>query len=186
MLGESLLAGAVTSGLSAGAAGVPARWMAGEPNGVGTFAADSASGIATFGMFRAGGFPLGKIGTDVHIAEIAVPQVTMNKAAGDAFEADVIANLLPKTQINIRPQITIKSGGPSSLKVRLDALGDDMVTGVTKLSDMKASDTAPLTANQIVVYPELELYGGIVVGKGKSPYVGGTNIPPATVDIIRK
>jgi filamentous hemagglutinin len=51
---------------------------------------------------------------------------------------------------------------------------------------MKASRTAPFTPNQRVVYPELELYGGIVVGKGKGPYIGGTNIPPTAVDVIRK
>lgn len=110
----------------------------------------------------------------------------MNKAAGDAFEADVIANVLPKTQVNIRPQITIKSNGPSGLRVRLDALGDDVATGTTRLSDMKASGTAPFTPNQTVVYPELELYGGVVVGKGKAPYTGGTKIPPTAVDVIRK
>jgi hypothetical protein len=51
---------------------------------------------------------------------------------------------------------------------------------------MKASSTAPFTPNQTVVYPELELYGGTVVGRGKAPYIGGTNIPPTVVDVIRK
>lgn len=124
--------------------------------------------------------------TRVSVAAKRIPQVRLNKAASDAFEADVIANVLPKTQVNIQPQITIKSSGPSGLKVRLDALGEDMTSGATRLSDMKASSTAPFTPNQTVVYPELELYGGIVVGKGKAPYVGGTNIPPTAVDVIRK
>jgi filamentous hemagglutinin len=61
-----------------------------------------------------------------------------------------------------------------------------MTTGITRLSDMKASPTAPFTPNQTVVYPELELYGGVVVGKGKAPYVGGISISPTVVDIIRK
>jgi hypothetical protein len=34
--------------------------------------------------------------------------------------------------------------------------------------------------------PELEKYGGTVAGKGKPPYVGGTQIPPTHVDVIRK
>ena len=68
----------------------------------------------------------------------------------------------------------------------LDALGEDMATGATRLSDMKASSTAPFTPNQTVVYPELELYGGVVVGRGKVPCVGGTNIPPTAVDVMRK
>ena len=61
-----------------------------------------------------------------------------------------------------------------------------MATGTTRLSDMKASAKAPFTPNQTVVYPELEIYGGVVVGKGKAPYVRGTNIPPTVVDVIRK
>lgn len=114
------------------------------------------------------------------------PRVIANKAAGDAWELDVINNVLPATQDKIQPQITIRSNGPSGLKVRLDALGENVQTGSTMLSDMKASATARYTPNQTIVYPELEIYGGVVVGKGKTPYVGGTQIPPSIVDIIRK
>jgi hypothetical protein len=60
------------------------------------------------------------------------------------------------------------------------------MTGETALSDMKASKTAPFTPNQKIVYPELETHGGVVVGKGKAPYVGGTQILPTRVTIIRK
>ena len=70
--------------------------------------------------------------------------------------------------------------------MRVDAIGQDANTGAVRLSDMKASSTAPLTPNQQVVYPELQQYGGVVTGTGKAPYVGGFQIPPVTVDIIRK
>ena len=53
-------------------------------------------------------------------------------------------------------------------------------------ADMKASDAAPLTRNQTAVYPELETHGGVVVGKGKAPYLGGTPISPTRVSIIGK
>ena len=82
-----------------------------------------------------------------------------------AFTRKIIA----KTQVMIQPQITIRSNGPSGLKVRLDAVGQDRMTGDIGLSDMKASKTALLTPNQTIVYPELETHGGIVVGKGKAP-----------------
>jgi len=111
--------------------------------------------------------------------------VKANKAAGDAWERELITNQLPKTQSQIQPQITIKSNGPSGKKVRLDALGKENGTGATKLTDGKASDTAGLTPNQKVVYPELEIDGGVVVGKGKPPYIGGTQVPPTKVDILR-
>jgi hypothetical protein len=112
--------------------------------------------------------------------------ILANKAAGDAWEAEVLKDVLPKTQVNIQPQITVRSNGPSGLRVRLDALGERVESGQVAMSDMKASDTAPLTKHQKVVYPELETYGGTVVGKGKFPYVGGTQLPPGSVDIIRK
>ena len=116
----------------------------------------------------------------------AVPQIVLNKAAGDAYEADVLNNVLPQKQANIQPQITVLTNGPSGLKVRLDALGEDLMTGDIVLTDAKASSTAPLTSNQTIVYPELKTYGGTVVGQGKAPYVGGTPIPPTQVQIIRK
>jgi RHS repeat-associated protein len=116
---------------------------------------------------------------------LSLTGVQANKAAGDAWEAEVINNQLPRTQNNIQPQITIQSSGPSGLNVRLDAVGTETGSGAIVLTDAKASATAPLTPNQTVVYPELQNYGGVVVGAGKPPYVGGTVIPPTTVNIIR-
>ncbi len=111
--------------------------------------------------------------------------IKQNKAAGDAWESELLNKILPKSQSDIKPQITIKSNGPSAKKVRVDSVGTDNGTGGLRLSDGKASDTAGLTPNQTVVYPELESHGGMVVGKGKPPYIGGTHIPPTRVDIIR-
>jgi hypothetical protein len=71
------------------------------------------------------------------------------------------------------------------MKVKLDAVGTDKTTGGVRLSEGKATDTAPLTPNQKIVYPELEIYGGTVSGRGKPPYTGGTKIPPTKVDILR-
>jgi RHS repeat-associated protein len=118
--------------------------------------------------------------------DVAPRGVQANKAAGDAWERELLNNELPKTQGQIQPQISIKSNGPSGMKVRLDAVGTDTTTGSVKLTDGKASATAPLTPNQKIVYPELETNGGVVIGKGKPPYVGGTQIPPTKVDVIRK
>jgi hypothetical protein len=106
-----------------------------------------------------------------------------NKAAGDAWEREATAKL-SDTQTDIRTQITIKSNGPSGLRTRMDAVGQE--GSKVKLSEFKASEKAPLTHNQEVVHPELEKYGGTVAGKGKPPYVGGTQIPPTHVDVIRK
>ncbi|WP_445370035.1 RHS repeat-associated core domain-containing protein [Methylomonas sp. HW2-6] len=127
-------------------------------------------------------------GTDVRFAfGLGTKDVLMqNKANGATWETQVINNILPQTQTNIQPQISVKSNGPSGLKVRLDALGTSIDNGATMLSEMKSSPTAPLTPNQAIVFPELESYGGVVVGNGKTPYVGGTPIPPSVVNIFRK
>ncbi|MDP9992345.1 YD repeat-containing protein [Variovorax boronicumulans] len=118
----------------------------------------------------------------------AVPpsQVQINRAAGEAYANDVIVNNLPKTQVDIQREVTVRSNGPSGLKTRLDAIGTDPITNDPKLSEMKGSQTAPLTYNQSIAHPEIAIYGGTVVGKGKAPYVGGTQIPPTSVDVYRK
>jgi len=45
--------------------------------------------------------------------------------------------------------------------------------------------TAPLTKNQKVAFPSIKANGGIVVGKGKGEFKGGTQIPPTEVQIRR-
>jgi hypothetical protein len=142
---------------------------------------DAMIGLATFGDSFIRPRPITSVpeaGGD------ALKGIRANKIAGDAWEKQVIEKELPKTQTQIQPQITIRSNGPSGLRTRLDAVGTDKSTGAVKLTDAKASATAPLTANQGVVYPELETHGGVVVGKGKPPYIGGT--PATRVDFIRK
>jgi filamentous hemagglutinin len=113
-------------------------------------------------------------------------QLVVNKAAGAEFEAYGKVNILSKSQTDVQPQVTIMSRGPSGLKVRVDFLGTDVVTGEMRLSDMKASASAPFTGNQRRVYPEHEIYGGIIVSDSKPPYVRGTLTPPRPVDIFRK
>jgi RHS repeat-associated protein len=133
-------------------------------------------------VYMAAPFPMG--GQNAPPATLTGVQA--NKAAGDAWEAELLNTQLPQTQNNIQPQITIRSSGPSGLNVRLDAVGTDTASRAIVLTDGKASATAPLTRNQTIVYPELPVYGGTVVGAGKPPYTGGTVIPPTTVNVIRK
>lgn len=122
---------------------------------------------------------------DGHSTVAARSGVQANKAAGNAWETELMKDALPKTQKNVQPQITIQSSGPSGLRVSLDAVGTD-AGGAIRLPDGKASASAPLTPNQTVVYPELPVYGGKIVGQGKEPFTRGTVIPPTRVDIIRK
>ena len=108
-------------------------------------------------------------------------QIKINKMRGDAFELDVLKDL-EKTQTGVVSQITVKTG--SGTRTRVDLLGFDE-KGNIKCTECKGSDRAPLTKNQKIAFPEIESTGGIVVGKGKGDFKGGTQIPPTRVNIIR-
>jgi hypothetical protein len=51
--------------------------------------------------------------------------------------------------------------------------------------ECKSSETAPLTPNQKIGYPEIENSGGVITGVGKPGFDGGTVIPPTKIDVIR-
>ncbi|ANB60833.1 hypothetical protein [Anoxybacteroides amylolyticum] len=105
-----------------------------------------------------------------------------NKANGAAFEKNV-QNKLSQTQNELKQQITIKT--ESGVKTRVDFIGKDKQTGQLKITEAKSSHTAPLTKNQKQAFPEIEKSGATVVGKGKEPYTGGTQIPPTKVEVVR-
>jgi RHS repeat-associated protein len=119
--------------------------------------------------------------------EIPLPEgrrgtIQANKAAGDAFEAETLIDLRQQ-QTGVVTQVTIEA--QSGVSTRLDFVGKDPA-GKFALTDAKASPTAPLTRNQRKAFPEIEVSGGVVKGKGKPGVPGGTRIPPTKVDIRRK
>lgn len=63
-------------------------------------------------------------------------------------------------------------------------LGRD-ADGKLSCFECKSSDTAPLTRNQKIAFPEIEESGATIVGKGKPGFPGGTEIPPTKVEIFR-
>ena len=106
-----------------------------------------------------------------------------NRAQGKAFEEQEFPKFDDKT-VNAQEQITIKTS--DGTKIRVDAIGEDPVTGNVIINEFKSSQTAPLTSNQKIGFPELETGGGTVVGKGKGTFTGGYNIPAGTkVEIVR-
>jgi len=109
-------------------------------------------------------------------------QILKNKIQGDAFEK-AVKQKLQKTLDDVVEQITVKT--KSGTKTRLDLVGKEKSTNLIKLTEAKSSSKAPLTENQKIAFPEIEKSGATVVGKGKEPYPGGTEIPPTKVDIVR-
>ncbi|ESQ90232.1 hypothetical protein ABAC460_10815 [Asticcacaulis sp. AC460] len=109
-------------------------------------------------------------------------QILLNKAAGDAFQAQVAAQKAV-TNSNVQTEITVVTR--SGVKTRLDVVSRD-TKGNIVCTECKASNTAPLTGNQTVAFPEIGQTGATVVGKGKPGYPGGTQIPPTTVEVVRK
>lgn len=57
--------------------------------------------------------------------------------------------------------------------------------GLVILTEAKNSATAPLTKGQKSAHPSIATDGGVVVGKGKPPFVGGAKIPPTNGDIVK-
>nr|CUV64197.1 protein of unknown function [Ralstonia solanacearum] len=107
--------------------------------------------------------------------------IQQNKAKGDAFENSV-AKSYQDQYPEVGQQVTIRTG--DGTRTRLDILARDQ-DGKIICAECKSSDTAPLTRNQKAGFPQIEETGGVIVGKGKPGFEGGTVIPPTKVDIVR-
>lgn len=108
-------------------------------------------------------------------------QLEKNKEKGKAFE-DYKERELRETTPEVGREVTAKT--KSGVRTRFDMLGRD-ADGNISCIECKSSDTAPLTRNQKLAYPEIEESGAVVVGKGKPGFPGGTVIPPTKVEIVR-
>jgi RHS repeat-associated protein len=105
-----------------------------------------------------------------------------NAAKGKEFEKTVVSNLAEEGHTNISEQITIKA--QNGAKTRVDVVSTNPL-GKISLIEAKASASAGLTKGQKAAHPVIEASGGVVVGKGKPPYTGGTVIPPTKVEVVR-
>jgi len=110
-------------------------------------------------------------------------QVLVNKESGEAWE-NKIFEARQSMKGNAVRQITIK-GNETGKKTKIDVASRDPKTGTPILDEGKASASAPLTPNQKKVIPDIEKNGGVVVGRGKPGFEGGTVIPPTPVNIVR-
>lgn len=113
---------------------------------------------------------------------VTTTQLEANKAAGMAFEQAVGADL-EKDGLKVNQQITIKT--ETGVRTRVDFLTLDPITGEIGCIECKASSTASLTKNQSIAFPNIGQSGGMIAGKGKPDFPGGTQIPPTEVKIIR-
>jgi RHS repeat-associated protein len=111
------------------------------------------------------------------------PKVRQNYEAGKAFEKESLERMKINND-SVVEQVTVKT--KSGTKTVLDGIGIDKNSGEISIQEYKASLTAPLTKNQKIAHPEIEESGATVVGKGKPPFGGGTEIPPTEIKIIRK
>ena len=108
-------------------------------------------------------------------------QLEKNKEKGKAFEDQKERELRENTP-EVGREVTAKT--KSGVRTRFDMLGRDTEGNISCI-ECKSSETAPLTRNQKLAYPEIEESGAIVVGKGKPGFPGGTVIPPTKVEIVR-
>ncbi len=117
----------------------------------------------------------------VSVTNNLASQLAKNKAAGDAFEKQVMGQL-QKTQSGVVQQVTVKT--QSGVKTRIDLMSRDANANIV-CTECKASATAPLTKNQTAAFPEIQQTGATIVGQGKPGFPGGTQIPPTTINIVR-
>lgn len=108
-------------------------------------------------------------------------QLAKNREQGKAFEESSFKEF-SKTKPEAAREITVKTD--TGVRTRIDMMGRD-ADGTVSCVECKSSETAPLTRNQKLGFPEIEKTGATVVGKGKPGFPGGTKIPPTRVDIIR-
>jgi RHS repeat-associated protein len=128
--------------------------------------------------------PVNESTTSIHDGntEATESQIDINKKNGSLYESKVKQEV-EKTQDNVQEQVTIKT---KTSRTRVDFIGIDKETGEIKITEAKASQTAPLTKKQKTAHPELEKHGGKIVGKGKPGYPKNTRIPPTKVDVKRQ
>ncbi|AJO79650.1 S-type pyocin domain-containing protein [Pseudomonas sp. MRSN 12121] len=108
-------------------------------------------------------------------------QLEKNKQNGKDFEDNTYDEYSVR-QVQSGREVTVRT--KSGIRTRFDMLGRD-VDGKLSCVECKSSATAPLTRNQKVAFPEIEESGATIVGKGKTGFPGGTEIPPTKVEIVR-
>lgn len=124
----------------------------------------------------------GKINASEEAKKKKAKTLDENRRKGREFEKEKIKEF-KKVADHVEEQITIKTH--EGTKMRVDAIGIDKNTDKILIQEYKSSKTAPLTKNQKVGFEELSEGGGVVVGKGKGIFKGGTQIPPTKVEVVR-
>jgi hypothetical protein len=93
-----------------------------------------------------------------------------------------VKDVIKQGEKDISEQISIKARNGVTTKMDFAIKTEE---GAVKLREVNGSETAPLTGNQKLAHPSIEQNGGVVVGKGKPGFPGGTQIPPTKVEIVR-
>lgn len=90
--------------------------------------------------------------------------------------------MIKQGEKDVSEQVSIKARNGVTTKMDIASRTEE---GAVKLREVKGSETAPLTGKQKLAHPSIEKDGGVVVGKGKPGFPGGTQIPPTKVEIVR-
>ncbi|WP_211230553.1 hypothetical protein, partial [Inquilinus limosus] len=154
---------------------------------------DDFETLATLGtnLPKRGAVSLGRkmvekaIGTEpVEAVAPKAVNIISNKAAGKAFEDETAASLQQLGTVEIGREVLLET--PKGVRTRMDILTRDKITGEIGCIECKASATAPLTPNQRASHPEIAGSGATVVSTGVQNFPAGMNVPPTTVNVIRK
>ena len=119
-------------------------------------------------------YHVGECGVWVHNA-CTREQLAKNSSDGKKAQ-ELRHQKLLKEHPETKQEITIKpfdnDGNLVDYNVRVDEITNDF------FNEVKASDTAPYTQNQKNGYKLLQRIGGMIRGKGKDGFLGGTKLGP--------
>jgi len=117
------------------------------------------------------------------IASSKANTLKANRAQGANYEAQVKSGL-ENNGLTVAEQVTIEASNGTKTRPDFLTVNSEGVIGIT---EAKSSATASFTPNQLIAFPLIEEFGGVVKGNNGASIglPAGTQIPPTKVNVVR-
>jgi hypothetical protein len=116
----------------------------------------------------------------IDLREVKRRLLAANVKAGKEWE-EIVRSELERSGLEFAEHVTIVTS--NGHRTRVDFVTRDPKTGEIRLIEAKASQRAGLRRNQPIAHDDIFKSGGVIVGKGKPGFPGGTRIPRGEVTI---
>ncbi|HJR99860.1 MAG TPA: RHS repeat-associated core domain-containing protein, partial [Flavobacterium sp.] len=117
------------------------------------------------------------------IASSKANTLKANRAQGANYEAQVKSGL-ENNGLTVAEQVTIEASNGTKTRPDFLTVNSEGAIGIT---EAKSSATASFTPNQLIAFPLIEEFGGVVKGNNGASIglPAGTQIPPTKVNVVR-